>query len=84
MIKVINFRLHNKVMNTKKLLDGTAEKVEKIVLVGWRPMIRCGKYVPGIYQNFEVILGGIRQDTGEEMVCLSYILNWLLIFSLDE
>lgn len=36
-------------------------------LVGWWPIIHRTNFVAGIFRNFEVILGGIRVDDGDEM-----------------
>ena len=51
-------------MNIKKRSDGA----RKMPLVGWWPIIHRTNFVAGIFRNFEVILGGIRVDDGDEMV----------------
>ena len=48
-------------------------------LVGWWPIIHRTNFVAGIFRNFEVILGGIRVDDGDEMVWFIHLLSLLTI-----
>ena len=68
-------------MNIKNRISDAGEKM---VLVGWWPIIQHTNFMDGIFPNFEIILGGINADNGEEVVCLSLINCFFFNFPLGE